>query len=222
MKAGPTAALVFDLGGVLIDWNPRYLYRRLFADEAAMEAFLRDVCPQSWNEQQDAGTPIATATARRVELFPQHAEMIHAYYGRWEEMLGGSIAETVALLRSLHGRGVPLYALTNWSAELFPIARRRFQFLQLFRGILVSGEEGLIKPDPLIFQRLLRRYCLDAAATWFIDDNPANVAAAQRLGMRAHLFSTASGLADNLEAAGLLASARLPVQLKPKERNNDP
>jgi 2-haloacid dehalogenase len=222
MKTGGRTAVVFDLGGVLIDWNPRYLYRRLFADEREMEDFLRDVCPQAWNERQDAGNPIAAATVRQVDLFPQHAELIRAYYGRWEEMLGGPITETVVLLRRLHAAGVPVYALTNWSAELFPIARRRFDFLRLFAGIVVSGEEGLIKPDAAIFHRLLQRFRLDAAATWFIDDNPANVAAAQRIGMRAHQFTTASALTDALEAAGLLADARMPVQLKLKVRNNDP
>jgi 2-haloacid dehalogenase len=212
------AAVVFDLGGVLIDWNPRYLYRRLFSDPLAMEAFLDEICPQSWNVRQDAGNPIAAATAERIVRYPQHAEMIRAYYGRWEEMLAGPITETVAILRRLHALGVPLYALTNWSAELFPIARRRFDFLQLFRGIVVSGEEGLIKPDPAIFERLLRRFGLVAQATWFIDDNPDNVAAAQRMGMRCHRFLSPSGLADDLAACGLLGAERMPLQSMPGVR----
>jgi 2-haloacid dehalogenase len=218
----PTTAVVFDLGGVLIDWNPRYLYRQLFADEWAMEAFLRDICPQSWNERQDAGNPISEATAQRIKAFPQHEDMIRAYYGRWEEMLGGPIAATVTLLRELHASNIPLYALTNWSAELFPIARRRFDFLKLFGGIMVSGEEGLIKPDLAIFHRLMDRFHLDPADTLFVDDNPTNVAAALQVGMRAHLFVTPSGLADDLVATGLLANVRMPVQLKPKVRNTAP
>jgi 2-haloacid dehalogenase len=216
MSGPQRTAVVFDLGGVLIDWNPRHLYRRLFADEETMEEFLRGVCPQSWNERQDAGHPIAAATAQRIRMFPDHADMISAYYGRWEEMLGGAIDESVALLHRLHARGVPLYALTNWSAELFPVARRRFDFLKMFKGIVVSGEEGLIKPDTGIFLRLLSRYALDPRSTWFIDDNPANVAAAQRLGMNGHHFCSPSALADELVAAGLLAQGQLSVQLKPK------
>ncbi|MBL8487139.1 MAG: HAD family phosphatase [Rhodocyclaceae bacterium] len=200
----PVSTVVFDLGGVLIDWNPRHLYRRLIPDPRELDRFLAQVCPQSWNERQDAGRPVAEATRERIALYPDQADLIHAYYGRWEEMLSGPIAGTVALLEALHGRGIPLYALSNWSAELFPVARRRFPFLARFRGLVVSGEEGVIKPEPAIFHRLLDRYRLDAPACLFIDDNPANVAAAAGLGFRTHHFRTPELLSGHLAGLGLL------------------
>jgi 2-haloacid dehalogenase len=181
-----------------VDWNPRHLYRKLIADEAALDHFLAEICPQSWNERQDAGRAVAEATAERIALYPEHEALIAAYYGRWEEMLAGAIEETASLLEALHARGVPLYALTNWSAELFPIARRRFGFLERFRGIVVSGEEGLIKPDAAIFRRLCERYGITPATTLFIDDNPSNVAAAQALGFVAHRFTTPVSLRECL------------------------
>ncbi|MDD5250258.1 MAG: HAD family phosphatase [Rhodocyclaceae bacterium] len=197
-------AVVFDLGGVLIDWNPQRLYRQLIPDAAARARFLAEVCPQSWNERQDAGRPLAAATAERIALFPQHAELIAAYYGRWEDMLAGAIDDAVAVLEALHRRGVPLYALSNWSAELFPIARHRFAFLDRFRGIVVSGEEGLIKPDAAIFRVLCERHGLAPAACLFIDDNPANVAAAAALGFAAHQFTSAAALRACLNESRLL------------------
>lgn len=196
--------VVFDLGGVLVDWNPRHLYRKLIADEATLEHFLAEICPQTWNEQQDAGRAVKEATAERIALYPEHEALIAAYYGRWEEMLAGAIDETAALLEALHASGVPLYALTNWSAELFPIARRRFGFLERFRGIVVSGEEGLIKPDPAIFRLLCERYGIEPATTLFIDDNPANVIAAAALGFTTHRFTTADSLRDYLNESGLV------------------
>ncbi len=196
--------VVFDLGGVLVDWNPRHLYRKLIADEAERERFLAEICPQSWNEQQDAGRSVAEATAERVALFPKHAEHITAYYGRWEEMLGGAIEGTVDLLEELHRRDVPLFALTNWSAELFPVGRRRFGFMERFRGIVVSGEEKLIKPDPAIFRILCERHGIDPRSTLFIDDNPANVDAAAALGFAVHRFTDADALRRRLEELALL------------------
>lgn len=198
------AAVVFDLGGVLIDWNPRYLYRHLIPEPDALDRFLTEICPQSWNERQDAGRPIAEATRERIALHPDHADLIAAYYGRWEEMLSGPVDGTVALLEALHGSGLPLYALSNWSAELFPIARRRFGFLDRFRGLVISGEEGIIKPDPAIFHLLAKRYGLVAQETLFIDDNPANVAAAEALGFRTHHFRTSKSLSEELARLGLL------------------
>lgn len=196
--------VVFDLGGVLIDWNPRHLYRHLIPDPAARERFLTDVCPQSWNERQDAGRSLTEATAERMALFPDHAELVAAYYARWEEMLAGAIEETVAVLDALHRRGTPLYALTNWSAELFPIARRRFAFLGRFRGIVVSGEEQVIKPDPAIFRVLCERHGLTPAACLFIDDNPDNVIAAAALGFAGHRYTGAAALSACLTEHGLL------------------
>ena len=197
-------AVVFDLGGVLIDWNPQYLYGKLIPDAAARAHFLAEVCPQSWNERQDAGRALDAATAERIALFPQHADLIAAYYGRWQEMLAGAIDDAVVLLEALQRRGVPLYALTNWSAELFPIARRRFAFLEYFRGIVVSGEEGLIKPDAAIFRVLCERHRLAPATCLFIDDNPVNVAAAAALGFAHHHFVNAAALRTCLNDLRLL------------------
>jgi 2-haloacid dehalogenase len=207
MNAPRFDTVVFDLGGVLVDWNPRYLYRRLFDDEAAMERFLAEVCSSHWNELQDAGRPWREAIAVLSTEHPQHAGLIAAYRERWDEMLRGPIAASVAILDELRARGVPLYALTNWSHETFPLARRRYRFMEAFLGIVVSGEERLIKPDPAIFQRLLSRYGLDPARTVYIDDAPRNVEAAARLGMHALHFRDAATLRDELCRAGLLDAA---------------
>jgi 2-haloacid dehalogenase len=195
---------VFDLGGVLLDWNPRYLYRKLLADDAAVEEFLARVCTQSWNEQQDGGRAIAEATAALVAEHPDHAELIRCYYDRWEDMLLGPVAETVALLEELDDRGVPLYALTNFSAETFPIARRRFAFLSRFRAIVVSGHERLLKPDPRFYRLLFERHAVDPAEAVFIDDSPPNVEAAAALGMTAIHFRGAAPLRVELTRLGLL------------------
>lgn len=200
-----TKAVVFDLGGVLIDWDPRYLYRKLLADEAAVEEFLATVCTPEWNAEQDRGRPFAEGVAELVERYPAHAAAITAYHERWPEMLGGDIGGTVELLAELRAAGVPLYALTNWSAETFGIARERFQFLDWFDGVLVSGEERMIKPDPAIFRLLLDRFGLDPQATFYVDDSPANVAAASELGFDAVRFTGPEQLRGDLEARGLLA-----------------
>ncbi len=196
--------VIFDLGNVLIAWDPRLLYRQLIRDEAQMEWFLREVCNGAWNEQQDAGRPWAEATALLRASFPEHAQLIDAYRLRWEETLGGAIDETVAVLAELKARGVRLLALTNWSHETFPIARQRFAFLQWFEGIVVSGEERLIKPDARIYQRLLERYGVDPAGALYIDDSARNVAAAEALGMRGWWFRGADGLRNELVTLGLL------------------
>ncbi len=198
------STVVFDLGGVLIDWDPRHLYRRLFDDEATMEDFLANVCTPDWNEQQDAGRPIAEATAEAIGRHPGHKAMIEAYYQRFDEMWAGAISDTVAVLDDLHARTTPLYALTNWSAETFPIARRHFDFLGLFRGILVSGEEQMKKPDPRIFQLLGERYQILLDDSVFIDDNEQNIEAARDAGMRALHFTNDGSLRGQLEKLGLL------------------
>lgn len=196
--------VIFDLGNVLIAWDPRRLYRQVIDDEAQMEWFLREVCNSAWNEQQDAGRPWAEATALLRAKFPQHAEWIDAYHRRWEETLVGPIEESIALLAALKARGVRLLALTNWSQETFPVARERYPFLQWFEGIVVSGEERLIKPDPRIYQRLLDRYAVDPARALYIDDSARNVAAAEALGMRGWWFRDAAGLRDGLIKLSLL------------------
>jgi 2-haloacid dehalogenase len=202
--ARPADAVLFDLGGVLVDWNPRHLYRRLFADEAAMEAFLATVCTQAWNEEQDAGRSFAEGVALLLARHPHYAEEIGAYDLRWGEMLKGPIDASVAILDELRGRGVPMFGLTNWSAEKFPVARERFAFLEWFGGIVVSGEEQLKKPDPRIFRLAAERFGLEPSDTLFVDDSPTNVAAAAGLGFRTHRYVEAPALRDALVAHGLL------------------
>jgi len=204
MNGASMDTVVFDLGGVLIDWNPRYLYRRLFDDEAAMEHFLEHVCNSAWNERQDAGRPWHEAVAELSAAHPQHASLIEAYWHCWEETLGDAIEETVALLAALKRRGLRLYALTNWSAETFPVALRRFEFLGWFEGIVVSGSERLIKPDPAIFRRLFERYGIEPARAVYIDDAKRNVEAAERLGMRACWFREPAALRERLVGWGLI------------------
>lgn len=196
--------VVFDLGGVLIDWNPRYLYRRLFDDEAAMEHFLAHVCTGPWNEQQDAGRPWSEAIEGLQAKHPEHAPLIAAFRERWEEMLAGPIAGSVELLAELRSRGVRLYALTNWSNETFPRALELYDFLHWFQGIVVSGEERLIKPDPRIYQCLFERYGVDPARSLYIDDARRNVDAAAALGMQAWWFQGADGLRTWLASHGLV------------------
>jgi 2-haloacid dehalogenase len=197
-------AVVFDLGGVLIDWDPRYLYRKLLADEAAVEEFLATVTTLEWNAEQDRGRSFAEGVAELVERHPAHAAAIAAYHERWPEMLGGDIPGTVELLAELRAAGVPLFALTNWSAETFVYARERFEFLGWFDGVVVSGEERLVKPDPRLFRRLLDRFGLAPEATLFVDDSPANVTAARRLGMDAVRFTDPERLRRDLAGRGLL------------------
>ena len=199
-----TKAVVFDLGGVLIDWDPRHLYRKLLADEAAVEEFLATVCTPEWNAELDRGRPFAEGVAELVERHPEHAAAIAAYHERWPEMVAGDIPGTVEVLAELRAAGVPLYALTNWSAETFAITRGRFEFLEWFDGLLVSGEERVTKPDPAIFQLLLDRFGLDPTATVFVDDSEANVAAARRLGFDAIRFTGHEELRRELVARRLL------------------
>ncbi|MBB6243829.1 HAD family phosphatase [Rhodanobacter sp. MP1X3] len=196
--------VIFDIGGVLIDWNPRHLYRPLFADEAAMEQFLTDICSPQWNEQQDAGREWDEAIALLCAQFPAQASLIHAYRERWEEMLGGPLHDTVAVLDALRARGVRLFALTNWSHDTFAIARQRYAFLDWFKDIVVSGTEGMIKPNPAIFQLLLARGGIDPARAVYIDDTARHVDAAKALGMRALLFRDAATLRRELSSLGLL------------------
>ncbi len=204
MPSSPTIA-VFDLGGVLIDWNPRHLYRKLFPeDEAGMEHFLAHICTQPWNERQDGGRPYHEAEAELIALHPEKADLIRAYHARWDEMLGGAIQGTVDILADLRGRGTPLFALTNWSAETFHHAERRFEFLTWFKDILVSGREGLIKPDPRIFRLMTDRFGIAPGTAAYIDDVPRNVAAGEAAGLKGLLFTDPPRLRRDLETLGLL------------------
>jgi 2-haloacid dehalogenase len=197
--------VIFDLGGVLIDWDPRHLYRRLFdGDEAAVEDFLANVCTAEWNREQDAGRPFAEAEAEAAARHPDKLELIQAWSRNFHEMIPGAIDGTVAILDELRRRRVPLYALTNWSAETFSLQPSRFDFLGWFDGIVVSGREKLIKPDARIFQVLLDRYAIDPARAVFIDDVAANAGAAAALGIHPIHFTGADALRHELAALGLL------------------
>jgi 2-haloacid dehalogenase len=197
-------SVVFDLGGVLLDWNPRYLFRKLIDDEAAMEAFLTDVCTRDWHEKQDAGRSCAAAITERSALFPDHAPLIAAFYSRFGEMIGGAFEETVALLSQLRQRKVPLYALSNWPGDTFHHSQR-FAFMTWFDGVVVSGFEKIMKPDPRIFKLLIQRYNLEPTTTLFIDDVEANINAAEALGIQGHVFRGPQTLAARLAAEGLIA-----------------
>lgn len=196
--------VVFDLGGVLVDWNPRYLYRKLFdGDDAAMERFLATVCTSDWVLQQDAGRTWAEGAAALKALHPAQAAMIDAFHGRWPEMIAGPIAGTATILRELETAGTPLYALTNWSHETFDHAWQ-FDFMHAFQGIIVSGREKLVKPDPAIYQLLMARYGLKAPDLVYIDDNQRNAEAATDLGMHGIHFTGPDALRQELVGLGLL------------------
>jgi 2-haloacid dehalogenase len=196
---------VFDLGGVLLDWNPRYLYRKLFnGDEAAMEHFLATVCTTEWNECQDAGRTFAEGMRTLLPLHADKVELIEAFGQRFGEMVAGEIDGAVEVLAEVKQRGVPVYAITNWSAETFPPQRQRFPFLAWFDGIVVSGLEGVIKPDPRIFRILCERYRVAPESAVFIDDVAANAAAASALGIHGIHFRSSEQLRRELVAVGLL------------------
>ncbi|MCK5297210.1 MAG: HAD family phosphatase [Alphaproteobacteria bacterium] len=183
--------VVFDLGGVLIDWSPRYVFEKLFKGrENEMEFFLSEVCNEEWNLQQDAGRSFAEATETLQKEYPQYKEEIAVFENQWEQMLNGSIEGTVEILKELKSMKTPLYALTNFSMETFPIAQRLFDFLGLFEGIVVSGKEKLIKPDAAFYNVLFDRYSILPEKAVFIDDNQDNIAAAKKLGMTAIHFTT--------------------------------
>lgn len=199
------STVVFDLGGVLVDWDPRYLYRRLLPDDAAVERFLAQVCTAEWNAAQDAGRSWADAVAEATARFPDHAGLIAAYDERWPETIGGEITGTVAVLRELRERGLPMYALTNWSWEKFDLTFPMFEWLSWFDGIVVSGREGVVKPDPRIFAILIDRYRLDPPSTLYVDDVQANVDAARGAGMAGVLFTGPDRLRSDLHGLGLLS-----------------
>ena len=192
-------AIIFDLGGVLIDWNPRYVYREVFDSEEKVEWFLSHICSMDWNEQQDAGSSIAKGIEEKVAEFPEWEKEIRIYYDRWTDMLAGPIPGTVAVLRELKkDPSLKLYALTNWSAELFPVALQRYDFLHWFEGIVVSGVEKCRKPLPEFFQILFDRYQVEPSRSLFIDDNLANIKGAQALGMNAIAFKDPERLTREL------------------------
>lgn len=197
--------IIFDLGGVLIDWNPKYLYRKIFNDDAKIEEFLNTVCTSDWNEEQDAGRSLEEATETLVKEHPQHEEYIRAYYSRWEEMLGSSIEGTVEIFRKLKdSNNFKILALTNWSEETYPIAFERYDFLKWFDGILVSGTEKTRKPFPKFYHLLLDRYNVKAAEALFIDDNLRNIHAAKEIGIDSIHFKNAEQLEEELKERGVI------------------
>ena len=196
--------VVFDLGGVLVDWHPRYLYESLIPDAVEREWFFAHVCTGDWIVQQDAGRPWAEANAELIGRFPAHRQLIEAFRERWLEMLRGPIAESTALLDRLHAQGVRLLALTNWAADTYQLALPRLPLLQRFEAVLVSGEVGLVKPDRRIFDLFVQRFGVDPHASLFIDDRAANVAAAREVGFDAIEYRSAEGLAAELSRRSLL------------------
>lgn len=196
--------MVFDLGGVLVDWNPDYLYKDIFPNEEERRWFLTHICTLDWNEEQDAGRSLQEGTDYLVRKFPEHEKAIRAYYDRWKEMLGGPIHDTVEIFRHLKEHTqVKLYALTNWSAETFPVALELFEFLHWFDGRLVSGEEKIRKPSPDIYQLLIRRFNIDPAKAIYVDDNLRNVLPARELGFHGIHFQNPEQFKRELRMAGV-------------------
>jgi 2-haloacid dehalogenase len=197
--------LVFDLGGVLIDWNPDYLYNKIIPDEKERKWFLSTICTPDWNEEQDAGRSLREATEHLVARYPSHEAAIRAYYDRWTEMLGGPIHETVEIFRELKSRGqLKLYALTNWSAETFPVALEMYEFLHWFDGRLVSGEEKMRKPFPEIYRLLIERFGIEPEKAIYVDDNIRNILPARELGFIGIHFRTPGLFREELKGLGLL------------------
>ena len=201
-------AVIFDVGRVLYDWDPRILYERLIDDDRALDAFLRDVVTIDWHFQHDAGRDFADTSAELAVLYPQHAALIGAWGPRFNESIGPAIAGMHALVRDLDAAGVPLFAITNFSHEFWPPFRaQESAVFDRFRDIVVSGAEKMVKPDPAIYRLALDRFGLRADEAVFVDDNPANVAAAQALGIESVLFTNAADFRTRLIALGLPIAA---------------
>jgi len=197
--------VIFDLGGVLIDWNPRYLYRKIFKTEEEITWFLENICTSEWNDAQDAGRSFEEATELLVKEHPVHEAAIRAWYGRWQETINGPIHETVEILREVKDRRQHrLYALTNWSAETFPWALQNFEFLHWFEGIVVSGVEKTRKPHPEFYQILFDRYQVQPARTVFIDDNVKNIEGGRALGLQTVHFHHPEQLRKDLQQLAVL------------------
>ena len=202
-KGRPTAVL-FDIGNVVVRWDPRTLYSKLIADQAALDRFLSEVCPLSWHVEADRGKAFADNIAERVALFPEHEPLIRAWWNRWPEMFSGVIPETEAAIEALHASGVPLYALTNMSTEAWPGVRATSPAFEHFRTVVVSGEERLIKPDPALYRLTCERIGHAPGELLFIDDSLANIEAAAALGFHVHHFTDPAALRPQLLALGLL------------------
>ena len=197
--------MVFDVGGVLLDWDPRHLYRKLFANQAEMEWFLAEVCSPAWHAPHDRGVSTAASCAELASRHPELSELIWAWSSRSEEMIGGVDAGSVEVLRAVSETGLPCYALTNMEAETYPLRLKRLPFLGWFDGTVVSGREGVAKPEPAIFRRLLDRFGLTPNTTLMIDDTEENLETASKLGIQTTLFRSSRQLREDLEAVGVLA-----------------
>jgi 2-haloacid dehalogenase len=201
------AAVVFDVGNVLYDWNPRFLYERLIEDDRALDAFLRDVATKEWHFQHDEGRPFAETSAELSAEYPEHAEMIALWGPRFSETIPGMIPGMADLVAEIDSAGVPLYAITNFSGEFWkPFRDREAAIFDRFRDIVVSGDERLVKPDPAIYHLALDRFGLEPGAAVFIDDREDNIAAANGVGMRGLHFVDAPTLRNQLTALGLLGA----------------
>lgn len=196
--------VIFDLGMVLIAWDPKLLYSKIFSDEAKVDWFLKNICNHDWNLEQDRGRTFSEAVQILTLKHPEYADEISAYDKRWHETIPGAITGSVDILEALHKNGTPLYAITNWNQDKFRETKLRFPFLNLFRDIVVSGDEKLIKPDPAIYELSLTRNKLKAADCLFIDDSLKNVKGAEAVGMKAHHFTTPEKLKSELKALKLL------------------
>lgn len=198
--------IIFDLGGVLVDWNPNYVYHKnYFLTKEQKDYFFNNICTSDWNENQDAGYSLKKATEEKLVEFPDWKNSIQDFYGKWEEMLGGPMHDTVEIFRQLkQNQQLKFYALTNWSAETFPIALKRFDFLHWFDGRVVSGEEKTRKPFPEFFQLLFDRYQIDPTTSIFIDDNLRNINAGNALGLKGICFTDSKQLKEELKKYGLL------------------
>ena len=196
--------VIFDLGGVLIDWNPRYLYRKIFKTDEEIEWFLGNICTAEWNDLQDEGRSFAEATEELIARHPEWEMPIRAWYDRWEETISGPIDGTVEILRTVRSSNHNLYALTNWSSESFPIALKKFDFLNWFDGIVVSGVEKMRKPDPRFFRVLFDRYTVEPGRSVFIDDNEKNIHAGRELGLNVIRFVSPEQLRADLTKLGIV------------------
>jgi 2-haloacid dehalogenase len=198
-------AIIFDFGNVLLEWNPRYVYQRFFPnDPEAMERFFREVNFADWNLQQDKGRPFAEGVAILSEKFPHYTQLIQAYHENWKDSIGAVYDGTIEILKQLKQAGYPLYGLSNWSAETFPVAREKYDFFDLFDDFVLSGEVGHVKPDPEIFRIMLEKIGKPAEECLFIDDSLTNVDQAQKMGFATIHFHSPVQLAAALRELRLL------------------
>ena len=203
MSQQPTS-VIFDIGRVLIHWDPRHLYEKLIDDPEELEWFLEEVISFEWHHEHDRGMPYAVSLAQKAMEFPQYQQLIYAFRERWRETIPGQIDEVVEILRALHGKNVPCFALTNYSAETWPELEAEFDWVGLFTDVVVSGREGLVKPEAPIYRLAMERFALKDSQALFIDDKIENIKAGEAAGLIGHHFLGAKKLEKDLKARGLL------------------